>query len=141
MPLILLFGVFIYLLTLSSPIVHVWSKKQTEPGACNQEPDGDTRCRDNDLDRFGLSNQCNTLRPVSLLYCIEYEMILRGGPCPPYIVWGLGYKSVRSRSIWLYGQYLQGIRHLSYLNRSFSIFKILLIALRCTPTRAEHHRP
>ena len=29
-PLVLLFGVFIYLLTLSSPICHVWSKKQTD---------------------------------------------------------------------------------------------------------------
>ena len=29
-PIVLLFGVFIYLLTLSSPICHVWSKKQTD---------------------------------------------------------------------------------------------------------------
>ena len=40
-------------------------------GACNQEPDGDTRRRDNDLDRFGPSDRRNTLRPVSLVYCIE----------------------------------------------------------------------
>jgi len=40
-------------------------------GACNQEPDGDTRRRDNDLDRFGPSDRHNTLRPVSLVYCIE----------------------------------------------------------------------
>jgi hypothetical protein len=40
-------------------------------GACNQEPDGDTRRRDSDLDRFGPSDRCNTLRPVSLVYCIE----------------------------------------------------------------------
>ena len=40
-------------------------------GACNQEPDGDTRRRDNDLDMFGPSGRCNTLRPVSLVYCIE----------------------------------------------------------------------
>ena len=40
-------------------------------GAYNQEPDGDTRRRDNDLDRFGLSDQRNTLRPVSLVYCID----------------------------------------------------------------------
>ena len=32
---------------------------------------GDTRRRDNDLDRFGPSDQRNTLRPVSLVYCIE----------------------------------------------------------------------
>jgi hypothetical protein len=39
-------------------------------GACNQEPDGDTRRRDSDLDRFGPSDRRNTLRPVSLVYCI-----------------------------------------------------------------------
>ena len=39
--------------------------------ACNQEPDGDTRHRDSDLDRFGPSDRRNTLRPVSLMYCIE----------------------------------------------------------------------
>ena len=42
-------------------------------GARNQEPDGDTRRRDSDLDRFGPSDQCNTLRPVSLVYCIEMQ--------------------------------------------------------------------
>ena len=40
-------------------------------GACNQELDGDTRRRDNDLDRFGPSDRRNTLRHVSLVYCIE----------------------------------------------------------------------
>ena len=40
-------------------------------GACNQEPDGDTRRRDSDLDRFGPSDRRNTLHPVSLVYCIE----------------------------------------------------------------------
>ena len=40
-------------------------------GARNQEPDGDTRRRDSDLDRFGLSDRRNTLRSVSLVYCIE----------------------------------------------------------------------
>ena len=43
-------------------------------GARNQEPDGDTRRRDSDLDRFELFDRRNTLRPVSLVYCIEYEM-------------------------------------------------------------------
>ena len=43
-------------------------------GARNQEPDGDTRRRDSDLDRFGPSDQHNTLRHVSLVYCIEYEI-------------------------------------------------------------------
>ena len=37
-------------------------------GARNQESDGDTRCRDSDLDRFGPSDRCNTLHPVSLVY-------------------------------------------------------------------------
>ena len=40
-------------------------------GACDQEPDGDTRRRDSDLDRFGPSDRRNTLCPVSLVYCIE----------------------------------------------------------------------
>ena len=40
-------------------------------GARNQEPDGDTRRRDSDLDRFGPSDRCNTLHHVSLVYCIE----------------------------------------------------------------------
>ena len=40
-------------------------------GVRNQEPDGDTRRRDSDLDRFGPSDRRNTLRPVSLVYCIE----------------------------------------------------------------------
>ena len=40
-------------------------------GARNQETDGDTRRRDNDLDRFGPSNRRNTLDHVSLVYCIE----------------------------------------------------------------------
>ena len=40
-------------------------------GACNQELDCDTRRRDNDLDRFGPSDRCNTLHPASLVYCIE----------------------------------------------------------------------
>ena len=39
-------------------------------GACNQEPDGDTRRRDSDLDRFGPSDRRNTLSPVSLVYCM-----------------------------------------------------------------------
>ena len=39
--------------------------------ARNQEPDGDTRRRDSDLDRFRPSDRRNTLRPVSLVYCID----------------------------------------------------------------------
>ena len=45
-------------------------------GARNQEPDGDTRRRDSDLDRFGPSDRRNTLRPMSLVYCIVYEMYI-----------------------------------------------------------------
>ena len=40
-------------------------------GARNKEPDGDTRHRDSDLDMFGPSDRRNTLRHVSLVYCIE----------------------------------------------------------------------
>ena len=43
--------------------------------AHNQEPDGDTRRRDSDLDRFGLSDRCNTLHPVSLVYCIDLDHV------------------------------------------------------------------
>ena len=57
--------------------------------ARNQESDGDTRRRDSDLDRFGPSDRRNTLRPVSLVYYIVYEMNSRG-PYPPYIVWETG---------------------------------------------------
>ena len=59
-------------------------------GACNQQPDGDTRRRDTNLDRFGPSDRRNTLRPVSLVYCIEYMLSdpsLRGTPTSPYILW------------------------------------------------------
>ena len=55
--------------------------------ARNQEPDGDTRRRDNDLDRFGSSDRRNTLRPVSLVYCIKYMMSSRG-PLPLLIYSG-----------------------------------------------------
>ena len=42
-------------------------------GARNQEPDGDTRHRDSDLDRFGPSDRRNTLRSVYLVYCIDLD--------------------------------------------------------------------
>ena len=54
-------------------------------GAHNQEPDGDTRRSDSDLDRFGPSDQRNTLCPVSLVYCIDLYVDLI---CPlgdPYL--------------------------------------------------------
>ena len=41
--------------------------------ARNQEPDGDTRHRDSDLDRFGPSDRRNTLCPMSLMYCIDLD--------------------------------------------------------------------
>ena len=40
-------------------------------GARDQEPNGDTRRRESDLDRFGPSDRRNTLRLVSLVYCID----------------------------------------------------------------------
>jgi len=43
-------------------------------GARNQEPNGDTRRRDSDLDRFEPSDRRNTQRLVSLVYFIEYEI-------------------------------------------------------------------
>ena len=64
-------------------------------GARNREQKGnrDTRVR---------QVQQHDVIPYScgLLDCIGYRMILREfgrGPCPPYIVWGQGYKSVRFR--------------------------------------------
>ena len=42
-------------------------------GTRDQELDGDTRRRDNDLDRFGPSDRRNTLCPVSLLDCIDLD--------------------------------------------------------------------
>ena len=51
---------------------------------------------DSDLDRFGPSDRRNTLRPVSLMYCIEYEMYGScplGDPCLSlYTLEGQGYK-------------------------------------------------
>ena len=64
-------------------------------GACNQEPDGDTRRRDSDLDRFGPSDRHNTLRPVSLVYYIEMyvDRCPLGDPCLSlYTLEGQGYK-------------------------------------------------
>ena len=69
-------------------------------GARNQEPDGDTRRRDSDLDRFGASDRRNTLRPVSLVYCIEYMMSSRG-PLPLLIYSGGAGLQVKY-PIWYY---------------------------------------
>ena len=64
-----------------APLSMKYGRQSTEGGArggrlsvdgtCNQEPDGDTRRRDSDLDRFGPLDRRNTLHPVSLVYCIE----------------------------------------------------------------------
>jgi hypothetical protein len=41
--------------------------------------------------------QRNTLRPASLWIVLMYdEMFFEGGPCPPYIVRGQGYRSKES---------------------------------------------
>ena len=45
----------------------------------NRMVTGDTRRRESDLDRFGPSDRHNTLRPVSLVYCIEMYV---DDPCP-----------------------------------------------------------
>ena len=60
-------------------------------GARNQEPNGDTRCRDSDLDRFGPSDRRNTLRVVSLVYCIDLDDhvdLTTRGPLPLLIYSG-----------------------------------------------------
>ena len=51
-------------------------------GAHNQEPDGDTRHRDSDLDRFGSSDRHNTLRPMSLVYYIDLYIDRSDVSCP-----------------------------------------------------------
>ena len=82
--------------------------------ARNQEPYGDTRHRDNDLDRFRPSDRRNTLRPMSLVYCIDvFYPFSRGIPVPPYI---LRRGKVTSK--------------VSYL--------VLYNILRCTSTSAVH---
>ena len=65
-------------------------------GARDQKLDDDTRRRDNDLDMFGPSDRCNTLHPVSLVYCIDLDNQVA---CPlgdPYLslytLDGQGYK-------------------------------------------------
>ena len=89
----------------------------------------------------GPSDQRNTLCPVSLLDCIEYEMNSRG-PYPPYIVWGVGLKV--SLGLDLFG-------YMVSIYKEYDIYHILkdlpssprylLIALWCTLTRTGHRRP
>ena len=68
--------------------------------ARNQEPDGDTRRRDSDLDRFGPSDRRNTLCPGSLVYCIEYMMSSRG-PLP-LLIYSRGAGLQVKYHIWYY---------------------------------------
>ena len=72
-------------------------------GARNQEPDGDTRHRDNDLDRFGPSDRHNTL--VLHLWCIvlnmrSMEMSTRG-PLP-LLIYSRGERLQGKYPIWFY---------------------------------------
>ena len=68
--------------------------------ARNQEPDGDTRRRDNDLDRFEPSDRRNTLCSVSLVYCIEYMMSSRG--LLPLLIYSGGIGLQVKYPIWYY---------------------------------------
>ena len=74
------------------------------PGACNQEPDGDTRRRDSDLDRFGPSGRRNTLRPVSLVYCIDvYDLSdLSSRGLLPLLIYSEGTRLQVKYHIWYY---------------------------------------
>ena len=68
--------------------------------ARDQEQDGDTGRRDNDLDRFGPSDRRNTLRPMSLVYCIEYMMSSRGSL--PLLIYSGGAGLQVKYPIWYY---------------------------------------
>ena len=61
---------------------------------------------------------------MSLVDYIEYEMHSRGSLLALYSLKGRVIGRFRSRSIQLYGEYLQGILYLSYLNRSSFIAKM-----------------
>ena len=70
--------------------------KLFDRGAHDQDLDGDIKRRDSDLDRFRPSDRHNTLRPVSLVYCIDLDdqiACLLGDPCLSlYSLEGQGYK-------------------------------------------------
>ena len=83
-----------------------------------------TQVQRSDLDRFRPSDRHNTLRHVSSVDCIEYEMHLRGSLAALYSLEGRVIGQFKSRSIRLYGKYLQGIQYLSYPNRSSFISKM-----------------
>ena len=100
--------------------------------------------RDSRLDRFRPSDRRNTLRPVSLLDCIEYEMNLRGSLPALYSLGDRVTSRFRPKSIRLY-------IYIVSIYKEYDIYHIqkdlpssprcLLIALRCTSIRAEHRRP
>ena len=59
-----------------------------------------------DLDVFRPSDRCNTLCPMSLVDCIEYEMHSRGSLPTLYSLEGRVIGRFKSRSILLYDKYL-----------------------------------
>ena len=74
---------------------------------------------------------------MSLVDCIEYELYLRGSLPALYSLEGRVIGQFRSRSIRLYGKYLQGIRYLSYPNRSSFIAKM---SSDCLAVHADQSR-
>ena len=96
-----------------------------------------TEAQRSDLDRFRPSDRRNTLRPVSLVDCIEYEMHSRGSLPALYSLEGRVTGRFKSRSIRLYGKYLQGIQYLSYPNRSSFIAKM---SSDCLAVHADQSR-
>ena len=101
----------------------------------------DTRRRDSDLDRLGPSDRHNTLRHVSLLDCIVYEMNSRGSQ-PPYIVWGVGLQVGLGLDLFGYMVSIYKEYDIYHIRKNLpSSSRCLLTALRCTPTRTGHCRP
>ena len=83
-----------------------------------------TQVQRSDLDRFRPSDRRNTLRHVSSVNCIEYEIHLRGSLPALYSLEGRVTGRFNSKSIRLYGKYFQGIRYLAYPNISSFITKM-----------------
>ena len=121
-------------------------------GARNQEPDGDTRRRDNDLDRSEPSDRRNTLRPVSLVYCIDvydpYDLddldglSPEGDPC--LSLYSLGVALQVGVGLDLFGYMVSIYKEydIYHIQKDLpSLPRCLLIALRCTPTKTRHRRP
>ena len=74
---------------------------------------------------------------MSLVDYIKYEMHSRGSLPTLYSLEGRVTGRFRSRSIRLYGKYLQGIRYLLYPNRSFFIAKM---SSDCLAVHAKQRR-